>query len=169
MSQHEQVAKGISLEESISLEGGFFTIEVLRDRGKGPEVIQRIDGHNIVLNSGKKQTWRMSNSLSAKVWKWFQLGHNSAAVSSGDAGVKTAITSSIRTATTITMSGRTFQLVVSYPSGVGTLSAASIKEFSVNNTLTSASHTSLCRALITPVVNKTTADKLKITYNIRIT
>lgn len=165
MSQHDLVSR----PEELSLEGGYYTVEVIRDRGNGPEVIQRVDGHNIVLNTGKKQVWRMSNGLSTKQWKWFQLGHNSAAASSGDSGVKTAITSTIKTATVITMSGRTFQLVISYPSGGGTLSAANIKEFSVNNTLTSAAHTSLCRALISPVVSKTTADKLKITYQVRIT
>ncbi len=148
---------------------GTYVIEIIRDRGNGPEVIQRVVGHNIVLNTGKKQTWRMSTGLSAKVWKWFQLGHNSAAASSGDSGVKTAITSSIKTASTQTMSGRTLQLIVSYPSGAGSLSAANIKEFCVNNTLTSAAHTSLCRALVSPIVNKTTADKLKITYQVRIT
>lgn len=152
-----------------AFEGGFYVLEVLRDRGNGPEVIQRVEGHNIVLNTGKKQLWRMASGLSTKVWKWFQLGHNSAAVSSGDSGVKTAITSSIKTASTITMSGRTFQLVVSYPSGGGSLSATNIKEFSVNNTLTSASHTSLCRALFTSVVSKTTADKVKLTYQVRLT
>ena len=155
--------------EELSLEGGYFTVEVIRDRGNGPEVIRRVDGKNIVLNAGKKQTFRMSSGLSSKAWKWFQLGKSSAAVSSGDAGVKPAITSTIKTNSSQTMSGRTYTIVVSYPSGAGSLSAAAIKEFAVNNTLTSASHTSLCHALISPVVAKTTADKLKITYNIRIT
>jgi hypothetical protein len=154
--------------EEISLEGGFYVVEVIRDRGHGPEVIQRVEGHNIVLNSGKKQLWRMSSGMSTKAWRWFQLGHNSASPSSTDTGVKTAITSSIKTASTLTMSGRTFQAIVSYPSGGGSLSASNIKEFALNNTLTSASHTSLCRALVTPVVSKTTADKLKISYQVRI-
>lgn len=165
MLDHNEAA----IEDRLEAVVGTYVLEVIRDTGRGPEVIQRVEGHNIVLNTGKKQTWRMSSGLSAKLWKFFQLGHNSVAVSSGDSGVKTAITSSIKTASSQTMSGRTYQIIVSYPSGGGTLSAANIKEFSVNNTITSASHTSLCRALVTPVVNKTTADKLKITYQVRIT
>lgn len=159
-----------SIEEDVGAEGHYL-FEVIRDRGHGPEVIQRAVSKNIVLNTGKRSTWRQAAALSTKQWRFFQLGHNSVAVSSGDTGVKTAITSSRKTATvkTVLAGTRTFQLVVSYPSGGGSLSAANIKEVTVRNTLTSAGATALSRALVTPIVNKTTADKIKITYNVRIT
>ena len=63
---------------------------------------------------------------------------------------------------------RTFQLVISYPSGAGSKSATGIKEVVVLNQNTSPGGSALMRAVFSSV-NKTTADKLKLTYNVRIT
>ena len=41
--------------------GGFVDIEVIRDSGDGPKVIQHTRTHNLVVNSGKKQTWRQAS------------------------------------------------------------------------------------------------------------
>lgn len=148
---------------------GVFTVEVIRDGKNGPEVIQRVVAKNTVVSQGKKQLWRMCSGMSTKQFKFMRAGSSSLAVASAHTDVQTIITGSHKTCTTITMTGaRTFRLVLSYVSGGGTLSAA-FKEIAIVNTITNTGFSSLCRALLSPVVNKTTADKLKVTYDVKIT
>lgn len=147
---------------------GFFLVEVIRDTPDGPKVIQRVTTPNTVVNVGKKQLWRMSTGLSTKQFKFGRAGINSAAVVSSDTNVKTAITGTLKTITSVTMSGRTLQLVWSYPSGGGTKSA-NFKEIAILNQITSPGGAALARAVLSPLATKTTADKLKLTYQVRVT
>ena len=147
---------------------GHFLVEVIRDTPDGPKVIQRVTSPNIVLTVGKKQLWRMSTGLSAKMFKYGRAGINSAAAVVGDTNVKTAITGTLKTITSVTMSGQTLQLVWSYASGGGTKSAA-FKEIAILNQLTSPGGSALARAVLSPLATKTTADKLKLTYQVKVT
>lgn len=146
---------------------GYFTIEVIRDGKSGPEVLERRYVKNLVVNTGKKQTWRMSSGLSTKVWKFMRIGTSPAAAGSGDTNVKSPVTGTLKTVNSQTMSGRTYQVVYSYPSGAGTKSATGISEVCILNQHTSPGGSALNRSTFT-AVNKTTADKLKITYSVRI-
>ena len=150
--------------------GGYVTVELLRDGKHGPEVIRREISHNLVVNSGKRQTWRQASGLNANDWDQLRIGTCGAAANSGQTNVVSPVTGTLNTADSKTLlSGtRTFQLVVSYPSGGGSKSATNIQEVCVLNQNTSPGGSALMRAVFTPVT-KTTADKLKITYNVRIT
>lgn len=161
-------------DEDLELDGGYATIEVIRDGKNGPEVIQRRHVHNTVVNSGKRQTWRQASGLNGNDWDQFRIGTCGAAVNSGQTNVISPITTagggeSLLTASSKTLlSGtRTFQLVVSYVSGGGSISANDIQEVVVMNQNTAPGGSALMRATFTSV-NKTEADKLKITYNVRI-
>lgn len=148
---------------------GFYCVEVIRDTPEGPRVLQRVLASNLIVNTGKRQTWRQACGLNTNDWDQGRVGINSAAAGSGDTNVKTAVTGTINTVDSKTLlSGtRTFQLVWSYPSGAGTKSAT-VKEIAVLNQNTSPGGSALCRAVLSPVAVKTTADKLKITYRARI-
>jgi hypothetical protein len=150
--------------------GGWVDVEVIRDSGDGPKVIKHVRTHNLVVNSGKKQTWRMASGLNTNDWDQLRIGTCGAAASSAQTNVLSPVTGTINTADSKTLlSGtRTFQLVISYPSGAGSKSATGIKEVVVLNQNTSPGGSALMRAIFT-AVNKTTADKLKLTYNVRIT
>lgn len=150
--------------------GGFVVVEVIRDGKDGPQVIARRVQHNLVVNTGKRQTWRQASGLNANDWDQFRIGTCGAAASSAQTNVISPVTGTINTADlkTLLAGTRTFQLVVSYPSGGGSKSATGIKEVVVLNQNTSPGGSALMRAIFT-AVNKTTADKLKITYNVRIT
>lgn len=147
---------------------GKYVIEVIRDSGRGPEVIQRREVNNLVLTVGKKQTWRMSCGLSTNDWDQMRIGTSGVAATAADTNVKSPVTGTLNTVDSKTMSGRTLQLVMSYPSGGGSKSATNIKEVCILNANTSPGGSALSRAVFT-AVNKTTADKLKITYTVRIT
>lgn len=150
--------------------GGFVDVEVIRDSGDGPKVIQRVRTHNLVVNTGKRQIWRQATGLNANDFDQFRVGTSGVAANSGQTNVVSPVTGTLNTADDITLlSGtRTLQLVVSYPSGGGSKSANNIQEVVVLNQNTSPGGSALMRAVFTPV-NKTTADKLKLTYNVRIT
>jgi hypothetical protein len=150
--------------------GGYVDVEVIRDGVDGPKVIQRTRTHNLVVNSGKKQTWRQACGLNANDWDQMRIGTSSGAASSAQTNVLTPVTGTINTVDlkTLLAGTRTFQLVISYPSGAGSKSATNIKEVVVLNQNTSPGGSCLMRAVFT-AVNKTTADKLKLTYNVRIT
>lgn len=150
--------------------GGWVDVEVIRDSGDGPKVIQHVRTHNLVVNTGKRQTWRQASGLNTNDWDQFRIGTSGAAAASGQTNVLSPVTGTINTADAKTLlSGtRTFQLVISYPSGVGSKSASGIQEVVVLNQNTSPGGSALMRAVFT-AVNKTTADKLKLTYNVRIT
>lgn len=149
--------------------GGFAVVEVIRDGKDGPKVIHREVTHNLVVNTGKRQTWRQASGLNANDWDQFRIGTCGAAANSGQTNVISPVTGTLNTADakTLLAGTRTFQLVVSYPSGGGSKSATGIKEVVVLNQNTSPGGSALMRAIFT-AVNKTTADKLKITYNVRI-
>jgi hypothetical protein len=150
--------------------GGFVTVEVIRDGKDGPKVIHRETVHNLVVNTGKRQTWRQASGLNANDWDQFRIGTCGVAANSGQTNVVSVVTGTINTADSKTLLAgtRTFQLVISYPSGGGSKSATGIKEVVVLNQNTSPGGSALMRAIFT-AVNKTTADKLKLTYNVRIT
>jgi hypothetical protein len=157
--------------------GGEIIAEVIRDRGFGPEVIERRHVKNTVVNDGKEQLLRMIAGLNGEDFKFFRIGTSGAAVVSNQSNVLSPVPSSLREATTAArtlLSGtRTLQLVISYQSGSGTttggvLSAAGIDEVAVLNTSATPGGSALMRAVFTEV-NKTKADKLKITYNLRVT
>jgi hypothetical protein len=59
-------------------------------------------------------------------------------------------------------------LVISYPSGGGSISATNIAEVAVLSENTSPGGSAYSRAVFT-AVTKTTSDKLKITYKVQIT
>lgn len=148
--------------------GGIFMLEVIRDRGNGPEVISRTYHRNTVLNVGKKQLLRRAVALQTNDFDQGRIGSSGAAITSAQTNVQVVITGTINTVDSKTMSGRTLQLVWSYPSGVGSKSAT-VKEAVILNQNTSPGGSALCRVLLSPSVTKTTADKLKLTYQLRIT
>lgn len=149
---------------------GFFCVEVIRDTPQGRRVVQRVLTENLIVNTGKRQTWRMACALNTNDWDQGRIGINSAAAGSGDTNVKTAVTGTINTVDlkTLLSGTRTFQLVWSYPSGAGSKSAT-VKEIAVLNQNTSPGGSALCRAVLSPVAVKSTADKLKITWRGRMT
>jgi len=150
--------------------GGYVTVEVIRDGKHGPEVIYRETKHNTVVNTGKRQTWRKTVNLNTNDWDQMRIGTSPAAVTSAQTNVLSPVTGTINTvdSKSLLAGTRTFQLVISYPSGGGSKSATSISEVVVLNQNTSPGGSAFMRATFTPV-NKTTADKLKITYTVRIT
>lgn len=150
--------------------GGWVDVEVIRDSGDGPKVLQHVRTHNLVVNTGKRQTWRMASGLNANDWDQMRVGTCGAAASSAQTNVISPVTGTINTVDLMTLLAgtRTFQLVMSLPSGAGSKSATGIQEVVVLNQNTSPGGSALMRAVFTPV-NKTTDDKLKLTYHIRIT
>jgi hypothetical protein len=150
--------------------GGWVDVEVIRDSGDGPKVIKHVRTHNLVVNTGKRQTWRQASGLNANDWDQGRIGTCGVAAASGQTNVVSPVTGTINTVDlkTLLAGTRTFQLVISYPSGAGSKSATNIKEIVILNQNTSPGGSALMRAIFS-AVNKTTADKLKLTYNVRIT
>lgn len=149
--------------------GGVFLIEVIRDGQHGPQVIQRAVAPNLVVNTGKRQTWRMASALNTNDWDQARIGTSGAAAASGQTNVLSPVTGTINTVDqkTLLAGTRTFQLVISYPSGGGSKSATGIREVVILNQNTSPGGSALARSVFS-AVNKTTADKLKIQYRVRI-
>lgn len=162
----------MNVRDQIQDMGGIVTAEVIRDTPTGPRVIARRDAHNLIVNTGKRQVWRMATGLSTKVFNFIRIGRNSAAAGSADTNCKTAITSTLHTmdSKTLLAGTRTMQWVRSYPSGAGgtIISVAAIKEVVVMNQITSPGGSALMRTVFTTVA-KTKSDKLKITYRSRVT
>jgi hypothetical protein len=155
--------------DSIKKFGGVFTVEVTRDGKNGPVVLERRIVHNTVVNDGKLQLLRMAGGLQTNLFDQMRIGTSAATVNSAQTNLLSPITGTINTVDSITMSGRTLQLVISYPSGGGSKSASGIAEMVILNQNTSPGGSCFARGLISPTVNKTTADKLTITYEVRIT
>jgi len=149
---------------------GVFTIEVIRDGKHGPEVIQRVVAPNLVVNTGKKQIWRIANGVSTKTWDQMRIGTSPAAAVSADTNVKSPVASTLKTVDSFSLLAgtRTAQWVKSYPSGGGSISATGIREVCILNQNTSPGGSALNRSVFA-TVTKTTSDKLKITYQARIT
>jgi len=160
------------VEDELKHVGGKIIVEVIRDGKNGPEVIARRENHNLVVLTGKKQLLRLGSGLQAKFFDQMRIGTSPAAPTSGDTNVKSPIAGTLNTVPTAARSlndGRTHEWVISYPSGGGSISANGIAEVCMLNENTSPGGSALMRALITPTVNKTTLDKLKITYRLRVT
>lgn len=153
--------------ESVVMQGHLLC-EVIRDTRDGPKVIQRICAPNIIVTTGKKYLLQIASGLASKLYKFGRAGINSAAAVVGDTNVKTAITGTLKTITSITMSGQTLVLVWSYASGAGT-KTASFKEIAILSQHTTPGGTALARVVLSPLATKTTADKLKLTYSVKVT
>lgn len=160
----------LNLTDAIEQFGGVVEVEVIRDGKNGPEVVERRVSHNTVVNAGKKQTWRQATGLNTNDWDQMRIGTSAAAVTSAQTNVLSPVTGTLNTVDSKSLlSGtRTLQLVISYPSGGGTKSATNIREVVVLNQNTSPGGSCFMRATFT-AVTKTTSDKLKITYSVRIT
>src|SRR5512141_515612 len=137
---------------------GFFTIELLRDGKSGPEVVERRVTPNVVVTAGKKQTWRHASGLNTHYWRYCRIGTCGTAPTSNNANCLSVIASTLTSCDSKTMvSGRTFQIIKSYPSGTGKISATNIKEVIICNAKTTNAFSCLARATFT-AVNKTTSD-----------
>jgi len=154
--------------------GGVVVAEVIRDSKDGPVVINRQETHNLVVNTGKRAIWRQAGGIDVThLFKYFRIGTSAAAATAADTNVKTPVGSSLRICNSFQMSGQTFQLIVSYQSGAattvgGVLSAAGIAEVCVLNSVTTPGGSALMRAIFSSTVNKTKSDKLKISYNVKV-
>lgn len=149
---------------------GHALIEIIRDGKHGPEVIQRIETFNLVVNSGKKQLVRRACGLQTDDFDQFRIGTSGAAAASNQTNVLSPVAATFKTADSKSLlSGtRTLQLVVSYISGASSISATDIQEVCILNQHTTSGGSALSRAVFTPVT-KTEDDKLKITYSLRVT
>lgn len=167
--QAEEIQNEQGLSEELQAQG-VFTIEVVRDGKNGPEVLQRRVAPNLVVNTGKRQLWRQATGLNANDFDQMRIGTSGVAANSGQTNVVTPVTGTLNTVDSKTLlSGtRTMQWVISYPSGAGSKSATGIKEVVLLNQNTSPGGSALSRSTFT-AVNKTTADKLRITYRARVT
>lgn len=161
-----------ALADSVEIDpvGGVFIVEVIRDGKHGPMVMQRAAAPNLVLNTGKRQTWRMASGINASNhFDQMRIGTSGAAANSAQTNVLSPVTGTLNTvdSKTLLAGTRTLQLVISYPSGASTKSAANIREVAILNANTSPGGSALARSVFS-AVNKTTADKLKIQYRVRI-
>lgn len=148
---------------------GTFIIEVIRDGKAGPEVISRRVSPNLILNTGKRQLWRTASGLNTNDFDQARIGTSGTAATGSQTNVLAPVTGTLNTVDSKTLlSGtRTMQWVISYPSGAGSKSASGIKEVCILNQNTSPGGSALSRSTFN-AVNKTTSDKLKITYRARI-
>jgi len=167
--QAEEIQNEQGLTDELQAQG-IFVVEVLRDGKNGPEVLQRRVTPNLVVNTGKRQLWRQATGLNTNDFDQMRIGTSGAAANSGQTNVISPVTGTINTVDSKTLlSGtRTMQWVISYPSGAGTKSATNIREVILLNQNTSPGGSALSRSTFT-AVNKTTADKLRITYRARVT
>ena len=158
----------IDVEE---LEFGFIEAEVIRDGKHGPEVVRRVVSKNLVVNSGKKQIWRIASGLNASVFDQMRIGTSGAAANSGQTNVLSPVTGTLNTVDSKTLESgtRTMQWLISYPSGTTIVkSATNIQEVTLLNQNTSPGGSAMMRSTFTSV-NKTRSDKLRVTYRARIT
>lgn len=149
---------------------GIYIVEVLRDGKNGPEVLQRRVAPNLVVNTGKRQLWRIASALSTSAFDQMRIGTSAVAANSAHTNVVSPVTGTLNTvdSKTLLAGTRTMQWVISYPSGAASKSATNIREVVILNQNTSPGGSALSRSVFT-AVNKTTADKLRITYRARVT
>lgn len=165
-----EAARSASIVDLVRKFGGVVDIELIRSGPHGPVVLHHEQVKNLVVNVGKKRVWRIAAGIvTTHHFDQFRIGTSGAAATSAHTNVLSPVTGTINTADSKTLLAgtRTLQLVISYPSGAGSKSATGIKEVAVLDTNTSPGGSALMRAVFT-AVNKTTADKLKITYSVRI-
>jgi hypothetical protein len=157
--------------KSDSLEAaGVYTLEVIRDGKNGPEVIARRVAPNLIVNTGKRQIWRIASGVNANVFDQMRIGTCGVAAASGQTNVLSPVTGTLNTVDSKTLlSGtRTMQWVISYPSGALSKSASGIKEVVVLNQSTSPGGSAMSRSVFA-TLQKTKSDKLKISYRARLT
>lgn len=149
---------------------GWIEAEVIREGRHGPEVIDRGFSHNLVVNTGKRQIWRIASGLNSSVFDQMRIGTSPAAAASNQTNVLSPVTGTLNTVDNRTLESgtRTMQWLISYPSGGGSKSATGISEVVLLNQNTSPGGSAMMRSTFT-AVNKTTNDKLRITYRARIT
>lgn len=145
-----------------------YLVEKIRDGRDGPVVVDRRQVDNLVVSVGKKNILRLAAALTTKDLGNMRIGTSGAAAASNQSNVLTPVSSTLTAVDSKTMSGRTLVVVNSYASGTGTISATGIREVAILSTNTSPGGSMFSRAVFT-AVNKTTSDKLKITYKVRIT
>ena len=158
----------INVEE---LDFGYIEAEVIRDGKRGPEVIRRVVSSNLVVNTGKRQIWRIASGLNTKFFDQMRIGTSGAAPNSGQTNILSPVTGTLVTVDSRTLEAatRTMQWLISYPSGTTIVkSATNIQEVTLLNENTSPGGSAMMRSTFTSV-NKTRADKLRITYRARIT
>jgi hypothetical protein len=169
--QAKDIQNSLGMPDELQAKG-IFIVEVIRDGKNGPEVLQRRVTPNLVVNTGKRQLWRMASGLNATAgfFDQMRIGTSAVAANSGQTNVVSPVTGTLNTvdSRTLLAGTRTFQWVISYASGAGTKSATNIREVVVLNQNTSPGGSALSRSVFT-AVNKTTADKLRITYRARVT
>ncbi len=66
--------------------GGFLEVELVRDGKHGPRVIARRISHNLIVNTGKRQLWRIASGLSTNVFDQGRIGTSGAAATSRSDG-----------------------------------------------------------------------------------
>lgn len=168
---------GMTLVDQIERKdiGGFLEVEIIREGKHGPRVIARRISHNLIVNTGKRQLWRIASGLSTNVFDQGRIGTSGAAATSAQVNVLTPITTAGGGESLVTVDSRsleagtrTHQWVWSYPSGGGSISAAGIDEAAILNQNTAPGGSALMRTVFTAVA-KTENDKLKLTYRSRIT
>lgn len=149
---------------------GVIHVQLIRDDGDGPVVVDEHRKQNTVLTAGKRQTLRMISGLSAATWSYMRIGTDGTAPATTQTNVIAPVVGTLTgiDSATVLAGTKTLQLVISYPSGVGSVSANNIQEVCVLNSVTSPGGTGLMRAVFNTPVNKTTTDKLKITYSLTI-
>ena len=172
MTQISDAPGCLTLVDSIDKKdiGGFLEVEIIRDGRHGPEVRARRISHNLIVNTGKRQLWRIASGLSTTVFDQGRIGTSGAAANSAQTNLLSPVTGTLVTVDSRSLEAatRTHQWVWSYASGGGSKSAAGIDEAVILNQNTSPGGSALMRTVFT-AVNKTTADKLKLTYRARIT
>lgn len=144
-------------------------VEVIRDGPDGkPKVMQRVVSKNTAVNTGKLNALRLLSGITSKVYDQIRIGTSGGAVTSAQTNVLVPVAGTLTTVDSITLdTGRTYQWVHSYPSGGGSISATDIQEMCILNQGTSPGGSAWNRSTFT-AVTKTTADKLLITYKVRI-
>ena len=99
--------------------GGFATVELISPGPRGPEVRKRIKtyrvsrrvaGHNLVVNSGKRQLWRLAMGLQTKIFDQIRIGDSAQAAGSGDTNVLSPIAGSLQTVDNMTLLAGTLTL-----------------------------------------------------------
>jgi hypothetical protein len=145
---------------------GHFKLELIR----GGNVIERREGRNTVVTSGKALLANRAYSDTPAVYQYMQLGTGTTAASSAQTNLVTPLASATltarQTAETIAMSGtRTAKWEHTWTAQE--FSAAGVSEVGMFNALTTSSVNMMARFVFT-TVNKTQADTLKITWTLKI-
>jgi hypothetical protein len=139
---------------------GHFKLELIRDGN----VIERREGRNTVVTSGKAKLANRAFSSTPPVYQYMQLGKGGTAASSAQTNIKTPLASGTlaarQTAQTMAMSGtRTAKWEHTWTAGE--FSAAGVREVGLFNARTTSAINMMARFVFT-TVNKTKADTLKI-------